>query len=99
MAPRPNPVANPTCVLREDFDEWAVVFNPDTATAVGLNAVGVAIWKLLDGAHSVQAIAEAIGLEFDGVPGAVLEHVEGFVDDLEQRGFLGRAAGETGTGA
>jgi hypothetical protein len=45
------PVAKSVVVLREEFDEWAVLYNPDTADAVGINPVGVAIWKLLDGIH------------------------------------------------
>jgi len=43
-------------VLREEFDDWAVLFNPETADAVGINPVGVAIWKLLDGRHSLEEI-------------------------------------------
>ncbi|RPJ51839.1 MAG: SynChlorMet cassette protein ScmD, partial [Acidobacteria bacterium] len=44
-----RPIANPTVVLREEFDDWAVLFNPDTAAAVGTNPVGVAVWKRMDG--------------------------------------------------
>ena len=43
-----NPVANPLIVLREEFDDWAILFDPDTGSAVGINPVGVAIWKVLD---------------------------------------------------
>ena len=39
-----NPVANPLIVLREEFDDWAVLFNPDTGAAAGINSMGVAIW-------------------------------------------------------
>ncbi len=30
----------PVADLREEFDDWAVLFNPDTAQAVGINPVG-----------------------------------------------------------
>ena len=48
------PIANPVCVLREEFDDWAVLFNPDTADAVGINPVGVAVWKLMDGRRDLR---------------------------------------------
>ena len=44
-----KPIANPIVVLREEFDDWAVLFNPDTADALGINPVGVAVWKRMDG--------------------------------------------------
>jgi hypothetical protein len=48
-----RPIANPTVVLREEFDDWAILFNPDTAEAVGTNPVGVAVWKLMDGRRNL----------------------------------------------
>ncbi len=66
MEPSHNPIANPVAVLREEFDDWAVLFNPDTADAVGVNPVGVAIWKLMDGRRSVDEIAARVAEQFDG---------------------------------
>ena len=51
-----KPVANSLVVLREEFDDWAVLFDPDTGNACGLNPVGVFIWKRLDGRHTVPDI-------------------------------------------
>ena len=44
-----NPLANPSLVLREEFDDWAVLFDPDTGDSFGLNPVSVFIFKRLDG--------------------------------------------------
>ena len=33
-----KPIANPLIVLREEFDDWAILFDPDTGDAFGLNA-------------------------------------------------------------
>jgi len=33
---RDKPIPNPFVVLREEFDDWAILFNPDNARAVGL---------------------------------------------------------------
>ena len=47
-----KPIAAPFVLLREEFDDWAVLFNPDAAFGFGgfgLNPTGVSVWKLLDG--------------------------------------------------
>jgi SynChlorMet cassette protein ScmD len=89
MEPSENPVANPVVVLREEFDDWAVLFNPDTAKAFGINPIGVEIWKLMDGKHSVAAITEGIKAHFDDVSGTVTDEIKSFIGDLSTNGFLG----------
>ena len=84
-----KPHVNPVAVLREEFDDWAVLFNPDTAEAVGVNPVGVAIWKLMDGRLSIQQIASSIAEQFDQTPPTVLDEVRRYVEELASRGFLG----------
>lgn len=83
------PIANPVCVLREEFDDWAVLFNPDTADAVGINPVGVAVWKLMDGRRSLLEIVAEIRDQFAEVPAAADDELAAFVRDLAQRGFVG----------
>jgi SynChlorMet cassette protein ScmD len=84
-----NPIANPIVVLRKEFDDWAVLFNPDTAEAVGVNPVGVAIWELLDGKNSLEDIAAQINQDFSNVPGSAAEEIQTFIEDLAKRGFVG----------
>ena len=84
-----KPIANPTVVLREEFDDWAILFNPDTADAVGTNPVGVAVWKLLDGRHSLEEIVAEIKDQFADVPSAAAKAITAFVNDLAERGFVG----------
>jgi SynChlorMet cassette protein ScmD len=84
-----KPVANPTVVLREEFDDWAILFNPDTADAVGTNPVGIAVWKLMDGRHSLEEIIAEIKDQFADVPDAATKDVTAFVKDLAERGFIG----------
>ncbi len=83
------PVANPLVVLREEFDDWAVLFNPDTAEAVGINPVGVTVWKRMNGTKSIDTIAEEIRDDFEGVPETALGEIAAFVDILAERGFVG----------
>lgn len=89
MNPTDRPIANPVVVLREEFDDWAVLFNPDTADAVGTNPVGVAVWKRLDGKRSLGEIVSEIRNGFEGVPEAALEEITAFVDKLSESGFVG----------
>jgi SynChlorMet cassette protein ScmD len=84
-----KPIANPVVVLREEFDDWAILFNPDTAEAVGTNPVGVAVWKLLDGKHVIEEIIAKIEDQFADVPDAASQEVLAFIKDLTQRGFVG----------
>jgi SynChlorMet cassette protein ScmD len=84
-----KPVANPTVVLREEFDDWAILFNPDTADAVGTNPVGVTVWKLMDGRRSLEEIVAEIQDQFADVPEAAAKDVTTFIKDLVKRGFVG----------
>ena len=84
-----NPIANPIVVLREEFDDWAILFNPDTADAVGINPVGVEVWKRMDGRRSLEEIVVEVENEFTDVPETVLEEMTAFVDQLAENGFIG----------
>ncbi len=83
------PIANPLVVLREEFDNWAILFNPDTGDAVGINPVGVAIWKILDGQNPMEHIVEAIRNQFSQVPEQVTKEAAAFVDHLARLGYVG----------
>lgn len=83
-----KPVANPKVVLREEFDDWAVLFQPLTGEAVGTGPVGVAIWKLLDGQRTLAEIAAQVKAECEDAPDDVLEDTLAFADDLQRRLFL-----------
>jgi SynChlorMet cassette protein ScmD len=86
-----RPVANPIAVLREEFDDWAVLFNPDTAEALGTNPVGVAIWKQMDGNHTLAEIVASVQKNFSRTPENVYDEVNGFIGQLMEKGFVGLA--------
>ncbi len=45
-----KPLANPLVVLREEFDDCAVLFNPYRCdSVVGINPMGIAVWKRMYG--------------------------------------------------
>lgn len=85
-----RPVANPTVVLREEFDDWAVLFDPDSGEAYGLDPVSVFIWRLLDGKHTAPEILEKLKETCeDGIPDEAPEHLNAFIEDLTSRGLAG----------
>ena len=84
-----RPIANPIVVLREEFDDWAVLFNPETADAVGTNPVGVAVWKRMDGKRSIEDIVSEIKNSFEETPDAVSKEIAAFVNTLAEKGFAG----------
>jgi SynChlorMet cassette protein ScmD len=84
-----SPVLNPVVVLREEFDDWAVLFNPDSGAAAGINPMGVAIWKLIDGRRTVAAIIEDIVATSQEVPATAPEEIRAFVESLAKGGFVG----------
>ncbi|MBW6485878.1 MAG: SynChlorMet cassette protein ScmD [Syntrophobacterales bacterium] len=83
--------AKPLIVLREEFDDWALLFNPDTGNTFTLNPWGVFIWKLLDGQQTLAAITEAIREAAEDVPAEVESQVEEFIREIAR---LGLAAGD-----
>jgi SynChlorMet cassette protein ScmD len=84
-----NPVINPSVVLRKEFDDWAVLFNPDTAEAVGINPVGVAVWELLAQNQDMDSVLANLVQNFSGVPATVESEIASFVSELAERGFIG----------
>jgi len=83
------PIANPLVVLREEFDDCAILFNPDTADAVGLNPVGVAVWKQLNGKNTLEDILKKIQEEFSDTPETAPQEIKKFIDDLAEHAFVG----------
>jgi SynChlorMet cassette protein ScmD len=79
-----NVIANPLIVLREEFDDWAILFDPDTGNTFGLNPIGVLIWKQLDGHHTLDAIVNGIREAAVNVPSDVTGHVQAFIRNAIQ---------------
>jgi len=84
-----KPIANPDLVLREEFDDWAVLFDPDSGSGYGLSPVSVFIWNRLDGRTTPAEILADLRAHFDDVPDNAEAEVTEFIDDLARRGFVG----------
>ena len=86
--------ANPLLVLREEFDDWAILFDPDTGDASALNPVSVFIWKHLDGKHTVQNIIDELKENCEEVSETVQQDVLEFMSELVEKGYAGYQVGQ-----
>ena len=89
-----KPVANPTAVLREGVDGWAVLINMDTGASVALNPTGIAVWRLIDGKRTIKEIVQAFKAQFPSSPtrsvsDTVKDDVENLVATLTEEGLVG----------
>ena len=84
-----KPIANPLIVLREEFDDWAILFDPDTGNAFGLNPLSVFIWKRLDGKHTINDILEELREACDDTPENAEQEIKDFIEELVEKGCAG----------
>ena len=91
---KPVPVANPSVVLREEFDNWAILFDPDTGDAFGINPVGVFIWKRLDGLRSIRDILEELRKNYESISEEAEEQLKEFIQEIVEKGFAGHKTQE-----
>ena len=89
MEPNDKPIANPIIVLREEFDDWAILFDPDTGKAFGLNPTGVYLWKLLDGEHSLGDLLQSLRRDAEDVPEEAAGQIQEFIAGLTKHGLAG----------
>jgi SynChlorMet cassette protein ScmD len=88
-----KPISNPMVVFREEFDDWAILFDPESGKAFGINPIGAGIWNRLDGKHDLSEIVQHIKKSFDNVPHDVESHVGKFIEDLVKNGLAGYEGG------
>jgi len=84
-----KPLANPMVVFREEFDDWALLFEPNVGVSFGLNPVSAFIWKCLDGKHTIQDIVSELKDNCDDVPEDADIRVEKFIQNLIDNGLAG----------
>jgi SynChlorMet cassette protein ScmD len=78
---------NPGVVLREESDNWAILFDPDRGEGFVIDPVSVFIWNRLDGSHTIEDIVKELHDNFEDVPREVEDHCRAFMDDLIKRGL------------
>ena len=88
-----NYIKNPDVVLREEEEDAALLFNPDTGQVKVLNTTGLFIWQLCDGNNTLPSIVTALQESFDdAVPEDQLtSDIKDFIDEMTTSGFIGIA--------
>ena len=88
-----KPISNPMVVFREEFDDWAILFDPESGKAFGINPIGAGIWNKLDGKHDLKEIVQHIQKSFENTSPDVEDHVGKFIEDLVKNGLAGYEGG------
>lgn len=82
------PKRHPETAFRNVGDEGGLVVLPGTQEVKVLNPVGIKIFALLDGEHSLDAIARAVVEEFEISPEQAQEDLGSFLRELQADGML-----------
>ncbi len=81
---------NPDVNLREEDEDGALLFNPDTDRVQLLNTTGLCIWKFCAEKHTQGEIVAALEDSFEDIPAdAVTTDVEEFINQMVDSGFIG----------
>jgi len=90
-----RPRRHPDTAFRQIGDEGGLVVIPGRAEVKVLNPTGIAVFRLLDGNHTVGEIARAVAAEFEVTEEQALADVEEFLGELDRHGMLDRAGQAT----
>jgi SynChlorMet cassette protein ScmD len=83
-----TPTQNSDVVFREESDNWAIIFDPNSGETYGLDSISIAIWKKLNGKNSMQDIVNELTKEcIDEVPEHAIQDISFFVNDLVKKGL------------
>lgn len=75
-------------VLWRELDGEAVLLDPAAGCSYNLNRVGTVIWKLLDGTHAAQEIAQEVCQLYEVEYDQALEDVETILNDLKDHNLV-----------
>jgi hypothetical protein len=91
---------NPAVNLREEDEDGALLFNPDSNRIQLLNNTGFFIWKLCSEGKTSLELSEAVRQEYSDVPDEqVNEDVKQFLDEMAEIGFIEIAKKKKSKGA
>jgi len=94
IAVEKNPQRHPNTAFRSIGDEGGLVVLPGRSEVKVLNPVAIKVFELLDGKHSIDAIARAVTEEFDIDESQAAADISDFVESLRQNGMLVGDEGE-----
>lgn len=75
--------SKPHIVLREEFDDWAILFDPDTGKTCGISPTGAFIWKQLNGSRTKDDILQIMFTSYgDNLPKEATNDYDEFIKQL-----------------
>ncbi|MBD3278804.1 MAG: PqqD family peptide modification chaperone, partial [Candidatus Aegiribacteria sp.] len=75
-------IVNPDIVVREEYDDWGLLYNPSTSETYGINPSGITIYKLLQDNRSMEDIVKALREQYINVPDDLTSTVNEFIEFL-----------------
>jgi len=84
-----KPRRSTDCAYRAIGEEGGLVVLPGRAEVKVLNPVGVKVFSLLDGEHTVEEIVAAVTAEFEVPAETATVDVQVFLGELAAQGMLG----------
>ena len=84
------PIVNPAIVFRQEFDNWALLYEPDTGKTFGLDPASSFVWEQFNGENTKSMILKALDEACEGgIPEEASTHYDHFLKDLEKHGLIG----------
>ncbi len=81
---------NPEVVLREEDEDGALLFNPDTNQVKIINITGLFIWKQCDGSRNLSDICQSLEENFENfTPEQVTQDISDYIKEMISAGFIG----------
>ncbi len=87
-----------TAVLWRELEGEAIPLDPQQSCSYTLNTVGTLIWRLLDGQHTPDAIAQAVCELYEVEPEQALQNIEQFLNELRDQHLLNENTPGANTG-
>ncbi len=85
MAGKTKYRSSPVVSFRDEGEEGAVLFNPDTDKCLILNFVGACIWRYLKKPRTLDEIISMLSETFSGVESEkVRKDLKQFINDFEE---------------
>ena len=74
-------------LLTAPVDDEIVILNPDRDNYVGLDAVGRAVWDLIEQPQEVAELCRKLSQDFDGTPEQIAADVLPFLAEMADEGI------------
>jgi hypothetical protein len=82
-------VPKPSVVLREEDDNYALLYDPESGSVRILNSTAAAIWNLIDGRRTVGEVMALLREAFEGLDASAETQLLRLIQGLYQVGALG----------